>query len=168
MRIIETKVYPFAELSDEAKQKAIENLYDINVDHEWWDGVYEDAKNIGLKITSFELDRNRNATGEFLYAANEVAQDIFKNHGESCETFKTATKFMEQWQPLFSNYMDENSENYENDEELMECEEQFLNDLLEDCSVMLQKGCEYLQSAEAIKETIEANEYEFTEDGKLI
>ena len=33
---------------------------------------------------------------------------------------------------------------------------------------MLQKKFEYLQSEEAIKETIEANEYEFTANGKLI
>ena len=38
-------------LSDKAKQKAIEKFYDINVDYDWWDSVYEDAKNIGLKIT---------------------------------------------------------------------------------------------------------------------
>ena len=35
MRIRETKVYPFDELSEDVKEKAIEKLYDINVDHEW-------------------------------------------------------------------------------------------------------------------------------------
>ena len=38
MRTIETKIYTFNELSDEAKVKAIDNYRDINVDHEWWDG----------------------------------------------------------------------------------------------------------------------------------
>jgi len=57
MRTIETTVYKFDELSDEAKQQSIENLYDLNVDYEWWDCTYEDAENIGLKISEFDLDR---------------------------------------------------------------------------------------------------------------
>ena len=50
-RTIRTKVYLFSELSDQAKQKVIEDNYDINVDYEWWESAYEDAANIGLKIT---------------------------------------------------------------------------------------------------------------------
>jgi len=38
--------YSFDELSEEAKQKAIEKLYDINVDYEWWDFLFEDFANI--------------------------------------------------------------------------------------------------------------------------
>jgi len=88
MRIKETKLYHFDELSEEAKQKAIEGLSDINTDYEWWESTYEDAENIGLKLTSFGLDR-------------------------------------------------------------------------------MQKDYEHLTSSEAIIETIQANEYEFTENGKL-
>lgn len=171
MRIIETKVYPFAELSDEAKQKALESLAYINVEHDWWDLTYEDAKTIGLKITGFNLDQNRYAKGEFLLSACEVAQNILSNHGEDCETYKTAEKFMDEWQPVFASYMDETSEHFESSEsegKMIDLEDEFLNSLLEDYSIMLQKESEYLQSSEAIIESIEANEYEFTEDGKLI
>ena len=62
--------YSFNELSEEAQQKAIENLSDINVNFDWWNFTYEDAKNIGLKITSFDLDRRRHAKGQFLLSAN--------------------------------------------------------------------------------------------------
>jgi hypothetical protein len=170
MKTIEINLYSFDELSEKAKEKAISELIDINVDHEWWDGLFYDSENIGLKITSFDLERNRHAKGEFLLSANEVAQNIFNNHGEMCETYKTAQSFMEEWQPVFDDYMDESSEKYESSEaeqELMSIEDEFLNSLLEDYSIMLQNDYEYLMSDEAIIETIKANDYHFTEDGKL-
>ena len=168
MRTVRTKIYKFEELSKDAQQNAISNMWDINVDHDWWQSTYDDASNIGLKITSFNLDRNRNATGEFSLSACEVAQNVFNEHGEDCETYKTAQKFIEVWQPIFDDYMDENSENYESQElenELQQLEDNFLNELVEDYSILLQNESEYLQSDEAIKETILANDYEFTKDG---
>jgi hypothetical protein len=45
----ETKKYQFSELSETAKESAIENLAWINVEHyEWWEFVYDDAKNVGI------------------------------------------------------------------------------------------------------------------------
>lgn len=170
MKTVTINIYQFSELSDEAKEKAISNLSDINVDFDWWTNTYEDAARIGLKITSFDLDRNRNAKGQFTLSANEVAQNIFNEHGEECETYKTAKSFMEEWQPIFNDYMNENSENYESresEDKLQDLEDDFKNSILEDYSILLQHECEYLQSEKAIIETIEANEYDFTEDGKL-
>ncbi len=43
MRIKETKVYPFDELTEDAQEKAVENLAEINVDYGWWDATYDDA-----------------------------------------------------------------------------------------------------------------------------
>lgn len=42
-RTIETPVFMFDQLSDEAKARALEKNYEVNVDHEWWDSVYDDA-----------------------------------------------------------------------------------------------------------------------------
>lgn len=173
MKIIKTKVYNFDELPKDIQQKVLEKECYINVDggFDWWDSVYEDAKNIGLKINGFDLERNRHCKGEFTLSANEVAANIFRDHGDQCETFKTATKFMEEWQPVFNDYMDESSLNYESlelDGKLQDLESDFLNELLEDYAIMLQKECDYLSSEEAIKETIEANEYTFTIEGKMM
>lgn len=171
MKIIEIKVYPFDELPPDIQQKVLSNLFDINVDHEWWDGTYEDAKNIGLKITSFDLERNRHAKGEFMYSAVEVAANILKEHGETCETYKTAEAFLDDYNVVFADYTDENSENYESrelEDQMQDLESDFLESLLEDYSIMLQNECEYLQSEEAVKETIEANEYTFTIEGKMM
>jgi hypothetical protein len=156
-------IYSFNELSEKAKQKAIENLIDINVNYDWWEFTCENAANIGLKITSFDLDRNRHATGELRLSFSEVIANILKEHGETCDTYKTAEKYMKQWEPVFSKYM----ETEEGEEELMEIEAEFIKELLEDYSIILQKEYEYLCSEEAIIEAIEANEYEFTENGKI-
>lgn len=38
----ETVVYEFSELNEDAKQKAIDSLRDINTDYEWWDCTIQD------------------------------------------------------------------------------------------------------------------------------
>lgn len=155
-------VYKFNELSKEAQEKAIENLYDINVDHDWWEFVYEDADNIGLEITGFDLDRGAYCKGNFTESPLKVIELIKKNHGEMCETYKTAL----QYEKLIAECpKDEDGEPVEND---LECiEDDFRNSLLEDYRIILQKEYEYLTSEKAIIETIEANDYDFTENGKI-
>jgi hypothetical protein len=170
MRTIETKVYSFNELSEAAKENAVNRLCTINTDYGWWESTYEDAHTIGLNIKEFALDGYRHAQGEFNLSAAEVAQNILNEHGEQCETYKTASSFLEGFNPKFAEYMDESSEHYESKEredELQELEDDFLNSLLEDYASILQREYEYQTSKEAIIETILANEYEFTENGKL-
>lgn len=183
MRIIETKVYKFDELTEEAKQKAIENLYDINVDYEWWDLTYDDAANIGLKITGFDLDRASYVEGEFMDTALETAQAIIKEHGEQCETFKTAQDYMIEYNRLLAEQCQEVADDlyhrqiepeivfdleYDDYINTGDIDAEFLKSLCEDYRIILQKEYEYLTSEAAIIETIQANEYEFTEDGELV
>lgn len=151
-------VYSFDELSEEAKQKAIESLYDINVNYEWWESVYEDAKNIGLKITGFDIDMGSYCKGEFITSAGEVVESILIEHGKDCETYKTALKYKHAF---------ENTSNEVDEDELSDKEDDFLNEILEDYRIILQNEYEYLTSKEAIIESIEANEYTFLEDGTL-
>lgn len=163
MQTITTKtdVYKFNELPEEAKEKALEHLWDINISFEWWEFTYEDAENVGLKLTGFDMANYCN--GEFLLSANEVALNISNNHGGSCETFKTSESFMEQWQPLFDNYMSTE----EGEQELIDCEEEYLKSILEDYRIMLIQEYEYQSSEKSIIETIEAIDYDFTLDGKI-
>ena len=60
------QVFKFEELTEEQKEKTLSKLREINVDHDWWDFIFQDAEEIGLKITSFDLDRNRHAKGILL------------------------------------------------------------------------------------------------------
>jgi hypothetical protein len=175
MRTITTTAYLFNELSEEAKQKAINNLSDINVEHGWWDCTYEDAKEIGLKITSFDLYRNKGCSGKFIGDAHITANKIIENHGKECDTYITARDFQKDWDALVAKHSDginisvvaEDKES-EFDDEADDLEEEFLNSLLEDYANILQNEYDYLTSEEAIIETIEANEYEFDINGKLI
>jgi hypothetical protein len=54
MRTIRTKVYKFDELSEAAKETAIEQFSDINVDYDWYEFVYDDfsaiCKTIGVSV----------------------------------------------------------------------------------------------------------------------
>jgi len=164
MRTKTVNVYQFDELSDEAKEKAIEALRDINVNREWWDSIYDDAENVGLKLTEFDLDRNRHAKGKFTESATYTAEKIMDEHGKECDTYKTAKQFLDDLNALTSEYDD--IEDCPEDK-IEELEDEFLKSILEDYSIMLQKESEYLTKDETIIETIKANEYEFTEDGRI-
>src|SRR3990167_1190316 len=161
MKTITVNLYSFNELSKEAKEKALQNLIDINVDYNWWESTYEDAANIGLKITSFGLDRDSHAKGEFSIYPTEAANKILSEHGENCETYKTAKNYLEEIKVI-----DETTED-EGQEELTDIQEEFLKSLLEDYSIILQKEYEYLTSEKALIETIEANDYTFEADGTM-
>jgi len=171
MRTKTVNIYQFNELSDDAKEKALNTVREWQVDNEWWDGVYEDANNVGIKITSFDLDRNRGAQGEFIESATDTANKIVEEHGPDCETYKTSRAFLnDRDNIILLAPKDEDGEFedvYKVDNDLDDLEEEFLKSILEDYSLMLQKEYEYLLSDEAVTETIEANEYEFTEDGKI-
>jgi len=52
---VKTEVLKFNELTEEGKEKAIEKLYNINVDHDWWDCEYDDFKQVAACI-GIEID----------------------------------------------------------------------------------------------------------------
>ena len=174
MKTIEVNLYKFSELSEEAQQKVIEKFYDINVDYDWWEYDYEDAENIGLILTGFDLDRGSYCKGHFKWDALECANAIITNHGETCETYKTALEFLKNRDGLVSKYSDKvNTEvvaednEYDFDQECDELEAEFLKDMLNAYKSILRDEYEYRVSREAIIETIEANDYDFTEAGEL-
>lgn len=167
-------LYSFDELSEEAKQKAIQNLSDINVDYEWWIITYEDAKNIGLFINGFDLDGNKHVKGYFINSAYESANDIVREHGKDCDTHKRATGFIAKWDKAVkdnSNGIDTERvcEEKESDFDAIAdgLESEFIQGILSDYANILQKEYDYRISEEAIIETIKANDYTFTEKGKL-
>lgn len=163
MKTVEIKLYEFSELSEEAKERVLSEHWDINIGFEWWDGVYEDAEQIGLKITGFNLD-HKSISGQFINSAPETAESILLNHGKMCETYKTAKLFLDDLNELTGKYP--NIEDCPEDA-IEALEDDFIQSLLEDYRIMLDNEYEYKTSDEAIIETIEANEYVFTEDGEI-
>lgn len=173
MRKETINLYRFQELSEEAKERALEDLYDLNVDiMDWWDFTYEDAENIGLKITSFDTGRKNSITGKFTERPEDVAHTIIQEHGSGCSTYQTANNYLQEYNPLAERYEDAYykdlcEEQDEIEAKLEDLAEDFLHSLLEDYLQILKNEYEYLTSKEVIIETIEANEYDFTEEGKL-
>jgi len=172
MKTIEINLYKFSELSEEAQQKAIESLADINTDHDWWKATYEDAENIGLKITGFGL--NSYATAEVIDSHFMMAEEIVSGHGKDCDTHRIAKVFLKDWATLVAKYATEDDPERVAEENLEEfdplgdtLEEAFLEELREAYRIILKKDYEYRTGKEAIIETIEANGYDFTEDGEL-
>ena len=159
-RTVRIKVYKFNELSEPAKEKARDWYRGGNDLEHCWEYIKDDAEEVGLKIIS--LDDHRQNKGEFTLSANEVAANIFRDHGEGCETYKTARKFMDEWEPVFANYM----QTEEGEDKLMEMEDDFLQQLLEDYRILYNQDLEWNASNEAVDENILINEYEFTQDGK--
>ena len=174
MKTIKTIVYDFDELSADAKEKAIKDLYIVNVEPDWFDCTYDDADDIGIKISGFDIGRGAYCKGDFIESAEETAQKIVDNHGKDCETYKTATTYLKDRTKLVKKYSDgktldivaeDNEYNFDNDCDNLDYD--FLLSILEDYRILLSKVYDYLTSEEAIVETIEANKYTFTIDGTM-
>lgn len=161
MRTHKIKLYKFDELSDESKQKALEGLGDINVGYEWWDTTFYDANMIGLKITAFELDRGMSIDGYITQDMTDVIKNIRLNHF-STETNAIADEYEARLNEIRLITLDDDLYDAEQDLGV-----EFGDELLEVYLSSLKAEYEYLFSDEAIIETIEANDYEFTADGKL-
>ncbi len=159
------ELFTFDELSEQAKEKALDAMRYVNTDagSDWWDDIYHDAANVGIMITGFDLGRAQECDGR-IEDTEETAHQIMKEHGENCETYKTAAAYLKERDELIDTWPKDADEDLL-DEKLQELGEDFTKSIHEDYRIILQKEEEYQTSDEAIQETIEANEYEFTKDG---
>ena len=177
MRIIETKVYEFNELSEEAKEKAIDNMrtrmYDWDI-HYW---VIDDCyllnpKGINDLIIGntrkiyYSLDRDR-----YIDISNgmEINNDIaflewleipFDIHDKVYYTIGKDTIEFEENEDGYT-FTDNELEILDNAKEIFE----------DHCAWVLnciESNIEYYFSDENIIEDITCNEYEFTEEGNII
>lgn len=168
MREIKTTVYTFDELNDRAKETAREWYRQYGIDDDWYTSVYEDAERVGLKIIAFDLRGIVEA--EFLASAEETAHKIEKEHGEACETYKTAKGYLKERDRVVDQWgRDENGDFINEgglDESLDALDSNFLHDLQEDYRITLEKEMEWLMSDECVDDNMTANGYEFTADGK--
>ena len=152
-------VYYFDELSKEAQEKALERYYDINVCYDDWYYSEPDYSIIDLK--AFDLYRETIVI-DFKESAEKTAQTILVEYGKHCKEYILSKSFLKEYKKALKNNKNNEYEdvcvNLENDyrEELAQC---YLDNL--------QQQYDYLTSGEAIKETFEANEYQFTIDGKI-
>jgi len=138
MRIIETKAYQFEELDKQTKEKAIDNYRHIGVEDGFWhEFIKEDLISVGIELRSFDVDRGSFAEIH-LEDFFETCELILKWHGENCETYKIAERYIKEYNDI------------QHDEDLDDLDQEYQKEFSEEALSMLRK------------------EYEFTEQGKLI
>lgn len=180
---VEYKLYKYDELSDKAKEKALEGFYDFNVDYEWWDSSYdwfqEKLKEVGLKCKTFYfgLDRDRFLEAvdlEFIDVAKFIETSVQAGVKKSIldvadltinytrgyrHTFHTIDTYrgIPDRCPRLNKYLTS----------LIDRCNDKLGDMFSDFLSQLEEEYDYLTSREAIEESIRCNEYEFLEHGEF-
>ena len=174
MRAIEVKLYEFEELSAEARENAIEKNRLMNVEHDWWDWFYEGMAEIGIKINSFDVYYGN--IGITIEDSEQTAIEAIENYPKENEIFKISKEFIADRDALIKRLGEGNDtagysvkEEFidEYDEEIERLEEQYRREIAKEIITWLREDFEYLQTDEAVAETLIANDYEFTEEGQI-
>ena len=190
------KVYQFKELKDDVKEKVLDKFRQINVDYEWWNSnleyISEQIKEkIGIDISSKDISFDFGNGCNIYIKSNDVVRELSYKYDELNdfdlpEKFGCFTNYMgggmnsnlkssdynidyadfeecdfedDLRKAIYQKHIDEIKGKIENDlDELHNILEQGFKDLWENYHNSM--------SDEAVKDTIEANEYEFLEDGE--
>jgi hypothetical protein len=193
-RIKETTVYKYSELSEDAKEKAREWWSEIGLDYDWFDSVFEDAKAIGA-IIGIDIDKiyfsgfwsqgdGACFVGSYHYAKESVKK-LKEYAPQDTELHRIVTELAAVQKTRFyqltatikhtghyshsrstdidvADYRTGNDTDTEADNAIKELLRDFMNWIYR----ILEKEYEYLTSDEQVAETMAANEFEFTKDGK--
>ena len=180
-------VYSYDELSDEAKEKARLELYDINVDFDWWEydghtgfsmdeikkfhlNAYKSESDDLLKFKKMYFDIDRGGHVQFIdcsFSNNELARKFLGITPRLWEkidiSFNNSGRNTNTY--LEIEWNDWDSEQTEHDEILIERAKERFDNKMEEALKNLRDQYDYLMSKEAIEDTIKANEYTFDENG---
>ena len=163
MKTIEIKVYEFDELDKQTKEKVIENYRYINVDNTfWYDCIKEEFNFLGLEIKEFDLGY-RNYAKIYIDNLEETSKSIIEEFGDSVAIKQTAKNYINEYEKIQANFKED--EDIEREVELLD--EQYEKEYSEDILSYLRSSYDWETSDEAIYQTIEANEYDFTIEGKI-
>ena len=152
------------ELDSETKKKVLSNLWDLNTMHDWYNDLYEDAKQIGLKITGFDTDHRFKINVEFVESFTTIARRILENHGKESATYFSATAYIGR---VHRTKADKVFTVLQKRDELEDAENYFKRELEKAYWNMLVADYNYLTSDEQVIESIKANEYFFDDRGRI-
>lgn len=162
-------IFRYNELSQEAKKVALEKHRYDQVEYNWWEDDYYNAKQCGVRITGFDLDRRKSIDGEFIWSEIEVAEKIEDEYSDCTDIHKIASNFLKERLRICDSYEFIDGAPIKEDEleaELNELEYQFQKDILGEFWKYLQDQYEYLLSDECVTDYLENNWHYFTENGK--
>ena len=182
MREMNVTVYSFAELSEKAQERALNDFRDINVEFNWYEDTFDTiraaGKLLGLDIGQIYFDAYSycifDASYEYVRGAVKAVRKEFSWADDLCKVAKDLQDLQKRhFYSLSCAVTKGRSMNYYRCfrfGEDYECDD--LGDILDDFAhwarILLRDEYKYLTSDEAIQEVIEANEYEFDEAGKLV
>jgi ribonucleotide reductase alpha subunit len=169
MKTMTINIYSYKELSEKAKERARDKWRETALDYQWWEFTYEDAENIGIKITEFDTYRGT-IKGHFTESADFTANKILSDHGDKCSTWAEANHYRKTMDEFMANAeKDEYGElaTYKLDNEKEEIEDDFLHSMLGEYLKMLRDEYEYQMSDEVIEECIIMNDPEYLENGNF-
>lgn len=191
--VVETEVLKFDELSEEAQETAIERYREGNLDYDWW--YYDDAKQaaayMGIEIDDIYFSgfssQGDGACFEGSYSyqkggvkaikdyapldtrLHQIAQDLQDIQKKSFYGLHASVKHSGHYYHENCTDISVERDDYNGNAMTEDAEEaiiEALRDFMRWIYKQLEKEYDYLNSDEAIKETIEVNEYEFTAEGK--
>lgn len=163
MRTIEINVYKFKELDKQTQRKVIENNTYINVeDTFWYYFIKEEFMRLGLEIRSFDLDRGSFAEIH-IEDFEETSNNIIDEFGDNVPIQKTAKNYIDEYNKIQANFKED--EDIERELEILD--EKYQREYSADILSYLREQYDYQVSDEAIIETIEANDYNFTWNGEI-
>jgi hypothetical protein len=185
MQTLTIRTYSFDELPEEAKEKAVQTLSDINVDYEWYDYIFEEwtgileakgYKDIEINFSGFwsqgdgasftakvdiakwlKAHKLANKYRKLFNIAEEVQFSIIRltHHYYHSHTIDTYEEGLY--------YLPEETGNQ--GDAVLELLQQEARELSDAIYSELEKGYDYLRSQEQIEETIRANDFQFTAKG---
>jgi hypothetical protein len=185
----ETQVFKFEELEDYVKAKVLDKHRDWNLHNDWYEFCEENLKNdleeIGLRLDKAYFSgfwsQGDGACLEVSLMDLDKLIPKLKQQGTPMREIALARKLGLSFNSKQSgHYYHENSLRFNIDadsyphklhektwNDLEETVKELVQDLSRDYYRTLEKEYEYLTSDELVKESIEANELEFTKDGSI-
>lgn len=186
MKKVQISVYQFGELSKEAQQKVLDSdLRYVNTEHEWYDFIRDEfvGKAESLGYTNVEMmfsGFSSQGDGACFTAGVDIPKWLrahrlgnkYKALAKAYRDGDAAIKITHSWRHYFATSTNVDPEDYrasakaqEQMAEVVELIEKERESLGNDLYRTLEKQFDYLVSDEAVKEMIEANGWEFREDG---
>lgn len=187
MQTMTIETYKYDELSDDAKEKAREWFSKGALDYDWWEYIYDDAKEC-LGMLGFEIDdiqfsgfwsQGDGACFTGSWSASNVHSGKLREHapqdqelgriGSALRKIARGSKNGSATLTHTGRYSHEHSVNIDAGELRTMAQEEEFGDLARDAMKWiygrLQAEYEYQMADEQIAENIRANEYDFTASG---
>ena len=196
-RKVTRTIYSYDELSEAAKERAVEDWNTDGLEYEWWDYVYDDAKEIG-KLMGIRIDniyfsgfwsQGDGACFEGYYAhekgsvkavkayapqdreLHKIARDLSKVQRPYFYGLEASVKQQGHYSHEFCTVIDVGDRRDYPADDLSAGEEgiaEVLRDFMRWIYKRLELEYEYITSEEQVAETFRANAYEFTAEGKMV